>query len=286
MNESYLELNDTCNPSRIYPSCPLSCKTVLLFSPLSNVIMSLEIFISGYLRQMQKKYRLSLPDDLSNIIALFYPNLIEFRDNSMNLSIKEKEIITNWIMETFNLSLDQSPILSSKLLYDGTTRSEYFNKCHKIPNTICIIKVKDYDHIICFFTSKGVNGIRSNSKRYIDDDKIFLAVIRSCFKNKGPQIWRIKPEKSAHTFFCRYSEIADTIIGFQNEFSIQTRHKAPDTFTKIRGNIAYYEYQTNFKPRMKGNALSGGPRFGKKFHDFEGEIENMNVFTITMPHMT
>ena len=114
----------------------------------------------------------------------------------MNLTNDEKEIITNWLNDTL-LHLSQKSVnmvLSSKLLYDmkkdGNSAPCYHEKCDNISNAFAIIKTK-HDHIIGCFIS--VSFIHLYNDR-VEDDKVFICVIRSYFEGQGPEIFKISAE--------------------------------------------------------------------------------------------
>lgn len=195
----------------------------------------------------------------------------------MNLTIKEKEMVTNWIINTFNFPSEDAE-LSATLLYNGEDSDVYYSKFKdiNIPTTLCIIKIRHYDHIICYFMSQSLRNL------FIHDDNIFIAVIRSCFDHKGPQIWRIKPGESPsavsrNEYPSNYSRRYDIIFG--DEFKIKSE-SGTGNFNRISGVIANSAEQSRFKPKMKGNVLSGGKKFCRKFRDFQGEIECINLFQI------
>ena len=48
---------------------------------------------------------------------MFYPKHIEFEGNTMNLTMEEKEMITSWFIDIFELKHKSSKVLSSELLY-------------------------------------------------------------------------------------------------------------------------------------------------------------------------
>ena len=103
---------------------------------------------------MQKALDIKIPDDILLILMLFYPKNIEFEGCTIKLTDDEKEMITNWLLDTFNMAPGNA-ILSSQLLYDkgkdGTSLENIHKKCEGIPNTFGVIKNRDYDHLIGYF---------------------------------------------------------------------------------------------------------------------------------------
>ena len=49
-----------------------------------------DLIVSGYIRKLQSKLKIDIPNDIWLIVIMFYPNCIEFEGNKMNLSLKEK----------------------------------------------------------------------------------------------------------------------------------------------------------------------------------------------------
>ena len=64
-----------------------------------------KLTVSGYIRKLQKKLQIDIPNDIWLIIIMFYPNCIEFEGNTMNLTSKQKEMITSWFIDIFELEI-------------------------------------------------------------------------------------------------------------------------------------------------------------------------------------
>ena len=237
-----------------------------------------ELLLYGYFRETQKSLSIDIPSDVSSIIALFYPKYIDFERCKIKLTDEEKQMITNWLIETLDLSF-KSTILSSKFLYgrntDGAEANAFHLKCDDNPNTFAIIKVKGYDHIIGYFISKPFNqndepdtGLIGN---YITDNKIFICVIRSCFKDKKPQIFRVKKD-IRDTYF----NASDWLPSFK-DYSL---HISTDNYCYSKSSLVIGD--SHFEPFVVGNLLAAGDEYcsDEKFYNFE--IEDMNIFSIHM----
>ena len=162
-----------------------------------------ELTVTGYIRELQKKLEIDIPDDIWLIVVMFYPNYIEFEGNTMNLTRREKEIITSWFIDIFDLNRQKSVTLTSELLYNynkhGKEGCNFQEKCDGNINTFSIIQTQFNGHIFGCFTSKEIK--QKDELRYHRDDKAFLCVIRPCFKDKKAEIFKVKKDKMSDAYF-------------------------------------------------------------------------------------
>ena len=91
----------------------------------------------------------------------------------MNLTLSEKDVITWWIIDTFELR-DESSILTAKLLYDyekdGKSAKDWHAKCDDNINTFTIVETEFNNHILLVFYRK----IYYLQAGLIKDNKAFL----------------------------------------------------------------------------------------------------------------
>ena len=228
-----------------------------------------ELIVAGFVHILQRKYDITVPTDVISMIIIFYPFTIQFEGNTMNLTEKEKEVITKWFLDIFELN-DKSEILSSTFLYNFNSNADDFHKqCDDHINTFSIIQT-NHKHIFGIFVSKPFNENDPKQAGYIGnhiiDDKIFLCVIRSCFEDRGPEIFRVKPERINTAYFNTKSWFPH--LG-QNELSIYG----------VDGNVCHHG-DTSFNGNLHGNILCGGPKYDAKAIWIYFSIEKMNTFSI------
>ena len=236
--------------------------------------------MSGYIRDLMKLYpSLDIPKDIIKVIVIFYPCFIKFNGNRVDLTDKEKEIITSWFIDLFNLQ-NESCILSSKLLYDhdkdGVTSSysnSFYNNCLNAKNTFSIVQTHFNDHVFGCFLSKPLQKWPSNQSGFgpikIEDDKAFLCLIRSGFKKEQlePQIFKIKADCAADA----YSEYNNDLPCFGTSFDLQ--------LSSPLSNYCDHRY-TKFDG-IAGNILCGGKEYDKsKRQNFK--IKHLTTFEISI----
>ena len=125
-----------------------------------------ELLLKGYHRELEKEWNINIPDEMVSLISLFFPKYIDFEGCTISLTDEEKELITNWLIDTFDSSQGHTFMnVTSTLLYDmdkdGDKGEDYHDKCDNHPNTFTIIQLEDYDHIIGFYVNKpiGINPV-------------------------------------------------------------------------------------------------------------------------------
>ena len=203
------------------------------------------------------------------MILIYYSYCIRFEGNTMNLTSREKEIITSWFMETFQFldsskNSKQKALMTSELLYnsdmDGQTAKDWHRKCDGNTNTFSIIET-EYKHIFgCFLSAK----LSTTASKFIRDEKVFLCVIRSCFEGEQPEKFGIKHGDFAYAnvpnsgpIFARYNVWLLGIEGFGScNHSVQC-------FDGLHGNI-----------------LCGGDQYEKTNEEYDFEIVKFNTFRI------
>ena len=227
-----------------------------------------DLAVSGYIREMQEKLNLDIPNDIWLVVVLFYPKWLEFAGNIINLTLKEMDMITSWIMDIFELK-DKKSILTSKLLYDYNkdekTGIGFHKKCDGNVNTFTIVETEFDGHIFgCFLSEKVETPEFSN---FIDDDKAFLCVIRSCFKNKEPGMYRIYKNSSYNAYY--------------NTAKWGPAFGASDlTLLGDKGVNDVYQMGEYFGDKLTGNMLCGGKILKEEEQYLTFEIKEMNTFTI------
>ena len=236
-----------------------------------------ELTVSGYVRELQEIFNFEIPNDILLMITTFYPTYIQFKGNTMKLTLEEKEIITSWFMNVFNFKNDTT-ILTSKLLYDmnkhGRSGVDFHKNCNESKNTFSIIETEFNGHIFGCFLSKKLDTLRYKSGDYIYDDKAFLCVIRSkFFKNDpGAALFKIKHNKYHKAYYntkkCGPSFGATDL----------TLLSSPGSARSQSG-----EGLTCFDEAICGNRLFGGEQYDRvNGGATECKITKMNTFTIDM----
>ena len=236
-----------------------------------------ELVVSGYIRKLQDRLQIDIPNDIWLIVIMFYPNCIEFEGNTMNLTSKQKEMVTKWFIDIFELQ-NKSSILTSKLLYnfhkDGTKSGEddegtaFHHQCDGHDNIFCIIETEFNGHIFGCFISKKLDSPPGG--KYMADDKAFLCVINSCFNDKGPAIYRIKPDKSKYAYY----NVATWGPAF-----------APSDLSlfSFGSNVHVCNHSHSyFDEELCGNMLCGGTQYSDIGERREFKIKEFNVFTINI----
>ena len=163
-----------------------------------------DLIVRGYLRELRMKLSIDIPDDIFIVILMFYPNGIDFIGNTMDLTLAEKDLITSWFIDIFDIK-DTKSIISSELLYDynkdGRTGTDYHNKCDGNINTFSIIETEFNGHIFGCFLSRQLE--EAWNPVYMNDKKAFLCIIRPAFKDKDlkPQMFEIIQNKSYNAYY-------------------------------------------------------------------------------------
>ena len=236
---------------------------------MSSLAKRAELIVSGYIRALQKNLDMDIHDDIWLVVIMFYPNCIEFEGNTLKLTMKEKEIITSWFIDIFDLKDKVSMVLTSKLLYDytkdGTKGLDFHKKCDGNTNTFSIIETRHDGHIFGCFTSQMVTS--DQKPDYIKDDKAFLCVIRSCFKDKNAEIFKVKSEKIPNAYF--HSKNWGPAFGI-DDLTIMGDEK----------EISCCHNGTYFNGDLYGNVLCGGKELKDDDDKYEFDIKQMNTFTI------
>ncbi len=241
------------------------------------------LIVFGYIRHIHKQYQFIIPNDIANIICILYPQFIEFEGNTVGLTDKEKEIITTWFNEVLDLE-NKSCILSSKLLYDynkdGKDGKDFYKHCLNGKNTFSIVRTGFNGHIFGCFLSKPLQKIDSNSNRpnwtiTIQDDKAFLCVIRSSFKNKSPELFKLNKKRDVlmndDAYHC-YNWIGPC-FGYSFDLSLRCSF----------GNYCNHEPDyTWFQGDIKGNILCGGNKFDGSDAKQNFPVEDMTTFEINI----
>ena len=231
-----------------------------------------ELIVCGYVHNVIKTHSsLDVPLDIIKVIIMFYPCYIEFIGNKVELTDKEKEIITLWFIDLFNLQ-NKSCILCSNLLYDYTKDKApgrgFYNDCLNAKNTFSIIQTKFNDHVFGCFLSKP---FPKRSATRVEDDKAFLCLIRSGFKEKilEPKIFKIKPERASDA----YIQYKNDLPCFGTSYDLQLSCKFP----------SYCDHDdTIFDNGINGNILCGGDEYNASNSMKDFEIKNMTTFEINI----
>ena len=225
-----------------------------------------ELTVSGYIRELQRKLDLNIPTDICMIIIMFYPNTIKFDENTMNLTLHEKEIVTSWFIEVLQLQ-NASTILTSELLYDynkdGQTGKDFHKKCDGNINTFSIVETEFNGHIFGCFLSKKLFSPQGVGD-YIVDDKAFLCVIRSCFKNKEPELFKI-----ARSDYAYFNAVTGADFGSDDLELILNNGRS----------VCDHDY-SDYGGGLHGNMLCGGEEYNERNRRYSFEIKQMNTFTI------
>ena len=236
-----------------------------------------QFLISGYIRECQKVYKLDIPYDISIVINQFYPHIMELKGCSMKLTMKEKELITSWFINIYELQNNPS-IVSSKLLYDydknGKLGTNWNDLCSKAKNTFTIVETGYNGHIFGCFLSES-HEYKGRTHKY--NDKVFLCLIRSTFKDKhiSPSIFRIKPEctSNAYTF---YKDIGPC-FGHRFDLTLLNGYLGYGS----NGNVVDHS-DTDFQGDIYGNTLYGGDKYSTENTEYSFNIINMSTFEINL----
>ena len=242
--------------------------------PVCAVEMSsnfrVELVVVGYIRKLQVRLNIEIPEDVWLLVIMFYPKCIEFEGNTMNLTMEEKDIITSWFLDIFDLEYNKST-LTSKLLYDyskdGKEGKDFHKKCDGNINTFSIVETEFNGHILGCFLSKQLR--KSDPEVHygslIDDDKVFVCVIRSCFKDKGPEMFQIRAGKYAYYNAPQYGPA----VGLKD--------------LRLLGTVGQCDHQvTFFSKNLCGNTLCGGNKFDSQNKERRFSIKEVNTFTINI----
>ena len=162
------------------------------------------LLIAGYLRQN----KIEVPDELILLITLFHPCSIQFDGNAMNLTMKEKEIITSWFIKIFELETKRNYKLESKLLYDynvdGKTGHDFHRECDGYTNTFSIVESEFNGHLFGGFLSHEL--VKTDQNATYADNKAFLFVLRSGFDDTSiedfevPKMYQILPGEIEYAY--------------------------------------------------------------------------------------
>ena len=199
---------------------------------------------------------------------MYYPTMILFEGNTLKLTFKEKQMITNWFIDVFELN-DKSAVLNATLLYDyntdGKTAKDWHNKCKDKCYTFSIIESQFNGHIFGCFCSKSMYN-DDGATAWIADKNAFLCVIRSCFTNfDKPQIFRIKSDRSNLAFFYDLS---------------QGPTFGSDDLTLLGPENYVHHAMSCFDGAIDGNRLCGGIQYNGDNTEYKFFIQEMNTFTI------
>ena len=156
------------------------------------------LLVAGYLRVAE----IEIPNEISLLIAMFCPYAMEFKGNNMKLTMEEKDIITSWFVKIFELAKAKHYSLESKLLYDynvdGVSGEDFHSKCDGYCNTFTIVQSQYNGHVFGGFLFHEL--IKEDSYAYYSDNKVFLFILRSGFKdvevNKSLNIPKMYPVSS------------------------------------------------------------------------------------------
>ena len=181
-------------------------------------------------------------------------------------------MITGWFIEVLGLE-NTSCILSSKLLYDfdkdGKNGDNYYEHCLKGKNTFSIVRTNYNGHIFGCFLSKPMNDVVNTNKTNVDDDKAFLCVIRSSFKDKQPTLFKVKQEsKYISGIYKTYSWIGPC---FGWSFDLQL----------LKWDYCCHS-NTCFQGDIQGNILCGGEEFNPENASYKFNVVNMTTFEINI----
>ena len=226
----------------------------------------LELLVSGIIRGAETKFIINIPREIRVVIIAFYPNYIEFEENTINLTAKEMEMITSWFIDVFDLS-NKKVKIESKLLYDyvrdGTNSKAFHEKCDGNVNTFTIVE-STFGHIFGGFTSKELQ-----KKAWVKnkDQKAFLCLIRSCFENKSPALYKIRKQNVIDAYYHG---------GWGPTFGRDLRIMSKRGESSACHEYTYYGNDGD----LIGNTLCGGIQFNPKNEKYGFDIKEMNTFTI------
>ena len=233
-----------------------------------------EFLIFGYLRDQRFAAMIGqlIPKDIPMLIAEFYPICIDFTQNAFDLTLDEKELLTKWLRSQL-LDNDeqeaQNKFLTSTLLYDsqndGYKNQDYKTKCDKHPNKLTFVKT-EYDHIFGGFISPITH---SNYNEFFEDDKSFLFLLRSKFKDHTPKICKIEP-KSADKAYLGAPNLGPIFGEGEVAFLIDSKNLTDSHFVSHRTS----------HQNVSGNELCGGVEYdpAPATHSFAMKI--MQTFRI------
>ena len=104
------------------------------------------------------------------------------------------------------------------------------------------------------------------------DDKAFVCVIRSCFKDKVPQLFKIKQDNDAieNAYTCWH----DVGPRFGTEYDLQISDIANNEYNYVCHN------KTVFDGDIHGNILCGGDSYYKENDEYYFTVINMTTFEI------
>eukprot|EP01084_Bolivina_argentea_P199646 341587_1 len=224
--------------------------------------------VSGYMRALQNTLGITIPTDVILVIIMFYPICIEFEERTINLTLNEKQIITSWFIDIFNLH-DRSYTFTAKLLYrynkDGKKGTDFHTQCDSNKNQFSIIETGFHGHIFgCFISPFTQND---GMGKYRSDDKAFLCVIRSSYDNKGPEIFKIKEDKIQYAYF----DVPNWGPAF-----------AANDLTLFKNGTNNCNHSYSYFENISGNILCGNAfkRYYSKNKLYSFEINDMNTFSI------
>ena len=235
---------------------------------------SAELVVSGYIRELQCKLDILIPSDILIIFIMFYPHCIGFDGSTVSLTLKEKEMITSWFIKIFDLE-EQSSILTSKLLYDynkhGKSGMDFHAKCDGHYRTFTIVESEFDGHIFGCFLSKELHESEPESSgRYINDNRAFLCVIRSCFNNKGPELYQIKQSRYAYYNKATYGP----------SIGVDDLNLLSDGWNVSDGGCCHHRFNNFGDNKPDGNIICGGLAFNANNVAYHFGIKQMNTFAI------
>ena len=223
-----------------------------------------DLIVSGYIREAQQKLDVHIPIDIWMVFIMFYQRCIQFGGNTINLTSNEKELITSWFIDIFDLQ-QKSPTLTSTLLYDhnkdGKKGQNFHQKCDGNINTFTIVETEFNGHTFGCFFSKELKSENRAGGNWIHDGKAFLCVIRSCFHDKGPELF--KDETKVNTYFN-----ADTWGPAFNSASLRL--------------LTHSGSSCSYGDGINGNSLCGGTEYNEEKTRYSFKIKEMNTFTINI----
>ena len=234
-----------------------------------------ELIVSGFVnRHVQSMQSLDIPQDIITLLILFYPQFIEFDGNTVDLTNKEKEIITEWFIEVFRLQ-NKSCTLSAKLLYDynkdGKEGEDFYEHCVKGKNTFSIVRTNYNGHVFGCFLSKPLPTEVAWSGTRVEDDKAFLCVIRSSFEDKSPELFKVKQDED---------HIKRSYICFDDWGPCFGRTEL--LFLSAADFCEHPGEGTSFQGNLRGNTLCGGDTFIGEDQYCGFEVINMTTFEINI----
>ena len=233
-----------------------------------------ELLVTGFVRRCMTIISMDIPEDINPIIVLFYPWSIGFEGNTVNLTETEKEMITSWFIDVFALK-DKWCTLSSRLLYDfdvdGPKGSDFHRQCVNANNTFSIVRTEFNGHIFGCFLSKPFPQ-DDFGWTDIGDNKAFVCVIRSCFADQIPKLFKIKQNEQDIKNAYANNKSFGPIFGTSADL------KLLDRWGDVGSNYVNH-HNTIFDNGLCGNILCGGDKYsGVNYHRFT--VEKMTTFEI------